>query len=124
MNEGNGQGAEAQVEQSVPVEEAGYSVPPAGARTIWDYEDLRKSVVRLVDALFPFIEKKLDREHGTTRWTMIWMLAANCGVTVLITAVVTFLTSEGKMSADAATFVFGVLIGTAFTSLRGFFPKL
>ncbi|MCL5266265.1 MAG: hypothetical protein M1343_13915 [Chloroflexi bacterium] len=124
MSASNGQGAEMKVEQSVPVEEAGNTVPPSGVTTIWDYEDFRKSFVRLVDALVPFIERKLDREHGTARWAMKWMLIANCGVVAGIAGAVVWLTHEGKMSADAATFVFGVLIGTAFTSLRGFFPKL
>lgn len=55
----------------------------------------------------------------TTKWTLIWAIA----IVLLIAIAVTVLTSYGKLSSDAAAFLYGTIVGAVFAFIRAFLIK-
>ena len=53
-----------------------------------------------------------------TKWTLAWTAA----VILIIVAPVTWMSITGTIYSDAVSFLFGTIIGAAFTFLRNFFP--
>lgn len=90
---------------------------------LWEYPDLRQTFCTSVERSLTLLQRKLEHDFAATK-VASWGVLIMTGIIVsMIVVPVTWLTANGKLSADAATFVFGVLVGAAFAFLRDFFPK-
>ncbi|MCL4371099.1 MAG: hypothetical protein M1401_03490 [Chloroflexi bacterium] len=96
---------------------------PPWTGTAWDYPELRQALARLVEGGLDLADKKLEGNRAAAvRATdrVLWLAG---GVVLVVVIPVSLLTAFGRMSAEAAAFLYGVVVGAAFTFLRDFFPK-
>jgi len=92
--------------------------------------DIQKAIAQIpdlfkanLDAKNEVLKAQLESQTGTTKGMTKWILVWSIVLAILIIGPVTALSWSGKISSDAATFLFGTLVGAAFTFLRNFFPK-
>jgi len=90
--------------------------PTAGE--VWD-EFLNSPAVQHVVSQLPDLYEK---HAATSRWAMGRVLIFAIALVIATATAVTLLTWFGKMSSDAAAFLFGSLVGGGFAFLRLFFP--
>ena len=65
---------------------------------------------------------QLEAQTGITRGATKGILAWTIVFILVIVGPITWLAWADKMSSDALAFLFGTIIGAAFTFLRNFFP--
>lgn len=92
--------------------------------------DVQKAIAQIPDLIKTNIQAKndllkaqLESQTGTTRGATKWILGWSAAVALVIVLSISFLSWYGKISSDATTFVFGTIVGAAFTFLRNFFPR-
>ena len=92
--------------------------------------DIQKAIAQIPDLIRANIDAKttltkaqLEAQTGTTRGTTKWILLWGVALALIIIIPVAFLSWFGKISSDAATFLFGTIVGAAFTFIRNFFPR-
>jgi len=95
------------------------------AFTKWDKllesPDVQKAIAELISKAPELVESNIKSKtvttRGITRNVLYWS-----GILILaIVAPVSVLTAIDKLSSDAAAFLFGAIIGAAFTFVRSFF---
>ncbi|MHB1007202.1 MAG: hypothetical protein ACYC3S_16405 [Chloroflexota bacterium] len=106
-----------------PADIASAAANQARSGTIFDYPQFWQWLDRLTDKGLPIVGERGKQERSTAARATYGTLVLTALVVLLIVAPVTWLTFENKMSADAATFLYGVLAGTVFAFLCDFFPK-
>lgn len=82
--------------------------------------DAIASTIKEIPAL---IKERMNTKKDTDRSVTVSVLWWSGTLVVGIVVVVGILTWAGKMSADATSFLLGVLVGTAFSFVRDFFPN-
>lgn len=96
---------------------------PAGP-SLWDRPEVSQALANFLNRAPDLVELVLKERHKTTRWGALGLLAMILLVIVVIVSPVAWLAFQGKMSSDAAAFLFGVVVGAAFTFLRDVFPQV
>jgi hypothetical protein len=104
--------------QTLPAQ--GQQLQPA---SFWDHPEMVTAVADLARKVPEILEKKWEHELRAEGARAKWGSGGSAAVVVLIVGAVCWLTVAGKLSADAATFVFGILIASALGFLRDFFPS-
>ena len=102
--------------------------------TAWERFSYSPAVQSAIVKIPSILEKHLDNQTAILRAQMEhhasvtssatkWILGATVGLALIVVAPTSVLAWNGKLSADAATFLFGAIVGAAFTFLRDFFPR-
>jgi hypothetical protein len=90
---------------------------------VWREFLLSEGVQSLVTGLNTLFEHNINVKARTTSRTATSVLVWAAILTAIIVGPVTGLVAYGKLSSDAAAFLFGAIVGAAFTFLRTFFPS-
>ena len=92
--------------------------------------DIQRAISQIPDLIKTNIEAKnilikaqIDARAGVTRGTTKGILFWSATLALIIVVPVSVLSWYGKISSDAGIFLFGTLVGAAFTFLRNFFPR-
>jgi len=93
------------------------------AAYVWREFLLSRGVQDLLSGLNNLIQLNIKTKSSTTRWTIISALVWTIILSGIIIGPVAWLSWSEKISSDAATFLFGTIIGAAFTFLSRFLFK-
>lgn len=66
---------------------------------------------------------RLEADAASTRKATRDILLATVFLALVVVLPTSLLAWSGKLSPEAATFLFGAIVGAAFTFLRDFFPR-
>jgi len=81
-------------------------------------EAFRQRIADVLERLVGVIEQNVVAQNATRRaasWQMVLLLG---GMAAVLVGAVSYLTLLGKMSPDATAFLFGTIVGAAFTFAR------
>jgi len=78
--------------------------------------DIQRAIAEIPQLMRAHSEAKLAAIRWTTRSALIWAAFLIFGIIVPVTVLAWF----GKLSSDAAAFLFGAIIGATFTFVRSF----
>ena len=103
---------------------------PSTLDTLLSSPDIQKAISQIPDLIKTNIEARnalakaqLEAQTGNTRGATKGILIWTIVLALIIVVPVAWLSWYGKISSDAATFLFGTIVGAAFTFLRNFFPS-
>jgi len=80
---------------------------------------IQEALSKIPDLIQANITARTTITRGTTKTTLVWAAA----LTLIIVAPVTVLAFYDKVSSDAATFLFGAIVGAVFTFTRTFLAR-
>lgn len=106
------------------------SIEPSGLEKFLLSPEIQKGLSEIPDLIRANIEAKntllkaqMEAQTSTTQGATKWILLWSAILVLIIIAPVSVLTWSGKISSDACAFLFGAIVGAAFTFLRTFFPR-
>ena len=102
-----------------PETNVGQRTEPTAVDKLLESPDIQRAIAQIPDLIKTNIESKRQSVGGATRTVLLW-----AGVLIVAIIIpVSLLTAFDKLSSDAAAFVFGAIVGAAFTFIRTFFGQ-
>ena len=87
---------------------------------VWREFLLSRAVQDMIGGVNRLIEINIQTKAKTTRWASCSLLLLTFVLALIVIVPASILAWYSKISSDAATFLFGAVVGAAFTFLRGF----
>lgn len=112
-----------ETEVLVPLLPAPEASPPTRTGTLWDNAEFRQLIEKFGTEFLVIAREKVLHQHADNRrasTAILWVIGILAGLMIVAVSILTW---YGKVSADAASFLFGVLIAAAFSTMRDIFPR-